>query len=137
MQLRAAWQAQQVHATRRDIFSDCPRSELETSRIEFIKQFFMEQVYLPQIWLRRVFGNTGSVLDSSSQMSITIHAQTGQERDAIVDWLGELMHLAAAHCDHRPIRNAVHHAAFSNGSARAHRATPARAYFELSAVGKT
>jgi hypothetical protein len=94
MQLRAAWQAQQVHATRRDIFSDCPRSELETSRIEFIKQFFMEQVYLPQIWLRRVFGNTRSVLDSSSQMSITIHAQTGQERDAIVDWLGELMHLA-------------------------------------------
>jgi hypothetical protein len=110
---------------------------LETGRIEFIKQFFMEQVDLPQIWLRRVFGNTGSVLDSSSQMSITIDAQSGQERDAIVDWLGELMHLAAAHCDHRPIRNAVHHAAFFNGSACARRAIPAEAYFELLAVGKT
>jgi hypothetical protein len=117
MQSRAAWQARQVHATRRDIFTDCPRSELETSRIKFIKQFFMEQVNLPQIWLRRIFGNAGSVLDSSSQMSITIHAQTGQERDAIVDGLGEPMHLAAAHGDHRPIRYSVRHAVFSNGSA--------------------
>jgi hypothetical protein len=72
---RSPWQREQVNTARRDILSNCPGSELETTDIQLVKQFLVDQVYLTEIWSGWVFSNARAVLDGYSKVSIALDSQ--------------------------------------------------------------
>ena len=71
---RAPWQCEQIDATCRDVLSNRPRSHPKPSCIELIEQLLVDQVDLPQIWLGRILGNARTVLNSHSEVGITLDA---------------------------------------------------------------
>jgi hypothetical protein len=82
-------QGKQVKTFGRYVFAQVTRQYLETAPLQFLEQFGMNQVNLAEIRLRRVFRDTGAMLDSHAGMGVPFHADPGDQLDAGLHLLAE------------------------------------------------
>lgn len=102
MQPGAARQTEQVEAAGGDVLAHLSGCDVEAALSQLVVEFGMNEVNLPQVRRSRVGPNSGAMLHGHPGMRIVVHPDTGDELDAVLILLAELVHSTTADRDDFP-----------------------------------